>query len=78
MYFDGVEFHELEKDFMSRSVGKTEAKIYLMLLARLDQFPTRRAYAAHLDCDEAVLSRMVARSKPVSRKVLVDLISCLT
>jgi hypothetical protein len=49
--------------------------IHNLLLSRLSTFPTHRAYAKYLDCDEAELSRIVNGKQLISHRILVDLLT---
>jgi plasmid maintenance system antidote protein VapI len=53
----------------------SQEKIHNLLLSRLSTFPTHRAYANHLDCDEAELSRIVNGKQLISHRILVDLLT---
>jgi hypothetical protein len=56
----------------------TNNPIHNLLLSRLSTFPTHRAYAKYLDCDEAELSRIVNGKQLISHRILVDLLTQLT
>jgi plasmid maintenance system antidote protein VapI len=49
--------------------------IHNLLLSRLSTFPTHRAYAKYLECDEAELSRIVNGKQLISHRILVDLLT---
>jgi hypothetical protein len=53
----------------------SQEKIHNLLLSRLTTFPTHRAYANHLECDEAELSRIVNGKQLISHRILVDLLT---
>jgi plasmid maintenance system antidote protein VapI len=53
----------------------TNNPIHNLLLSRLTTFPTHRAYAKYLDCDEAELSRIVNGKQLISHRILVDLLT---
>jgi plasmid maintenance system antidote protein VapI len=62
---------------MSAANGPASAAnpIHNLLLSRLSTFPTHRAYAKYLDCDEAELSRIVNGKQLISHRILVDLLT---